>query len=79
MYEVEHGFKFVVRSVFRANPFKFAIYALLLGMIAFGFAIRIMESPISRISNDMNNWKYENCLYEIMITMTTGKNRSLLC
>jgi hypothetical protein len=73
MYEVEHGFKFVLRSIFRASPFRFAIYALLLGMVAFGFALRIMESPTSRISNEMNNWMYVNCLYEIMITMTTGK------
>lgn len=72
MYEVEHGFKFVLRSVFRASPFKFAIYALLIGMISFGFALRIMESPISRISNEMNSWQYENCLYEVIITMTTG-------
>lgn len=72
MYQVEHNIVFVLRAVFKSQPFRFVTYAFFSGMVIFGFALRIMEAPLSRNVNDMSHWPYASCLWEAVVTMTTG-------
>ena len=73
MYQLEHSNFFVIRAIFKLHPFKFVTFALISGIVFFGFSIRILEAPLSRNVNDMSHWEYSNCLWEAVVTMTTGK------
>lgn len=73
MYAVEPGILFTLRCVMETSPF-FLISVAYLGSIPFfGYMLRIGERPMNRVDGNIMIFEYANSMWNIIITMTTGK------
>jgi hypothetical protein len=45
-------------------------------ILIFGQALRMCEAPLSRVTDEMNHYNFANCMWAIILTMTTGKKKS---
>ena len=73
MYAVEPGILFTLRCVMETNPF-FLIFVAYLGSIPFfAYMLRIAEQPMGRVYDNNMVFDYPNSMWNIIITMTTGK------
>ena len=73
MYGKECNTEWVIRSFMRKKPFRFVLEIFLLGIVFFGYALRIAESPLTRKVHDMDHNDFMNCCWEAILVMTTGK------
>jgi hypothetical protein len=58
----------------KKSPYKITLLWLLTSVLIFGYAIRQFEISYAHASGF--NWNYWNGFWNVVITMTTGKNNS---
>jgi hypothetical protein len=54
-------------------PIRFVSVAFLVGVLGFGYALRVAEAPLNVDDKYMDHSDFLNCCWEVIITMTTGK------
>ena len=57
----------------KLSPFKFNTVVMLLSIVIFGQALRICEAPLIRVTSEMDHFDFENSMWAVILTMTTGK------
>jgi hypothetical protein len=72
MYGLRSDQIFVIKCLMKKQPFQFVFLALAIGVIGFGYAIRVAEAPLSRVDNFMDHSDFSKCCWEAIVTMTTG-------
>lgn len=63
---------FAVKALMKKNPLTFNTIVMLISIPVFGQAVRICEAPLSRITHDMDHFDFENSMWAVILTMTTG-------
>lgn len=77
MFKCDADFTFAIRTAMKKNPFLFNFLALTSSILAFSHAVRVCESPLSRITDTMDYHYIGNSLWAVVLTMTTGKPSNL--
>ena len=72
MFNLRISYTFVCRCLMKRRPFLISIVVLSIGVVIFGHAVRIAEKPMKLATDRMDHTKYENCVWEAFITMSTG-------
>ena len=62
---------FVIKCMMREVPLKFILTMFMLGIVFFGYALRIAESPLFLVDKSPDLSEYFNCCWTSMLTMTT--------
>lgn len=67
---------FSIRSIFYAHPVKLLLYTFIISMVCLAYMVKILEGPVYGVSATanrslMNFNVFENCLWNILVTMTT--------
>lgn len=75
MYGCKTNTLFTVRAMMKQNPFKFNIIILIATIVFFGQAVKICESPLSRITDEMDYSTLSNSMWAVVLTMTSGKKK----
>jgi len=73
MYGCKANSLFAMRALIDNSPIIFNLIVLTSGIMIFAQAIRICEAPLSRVTNEMNHYDFSNCIWIVVLTMTTGK------
>jgi hypothetical protein len=55
----------------KERPYTILAYTMGASIFFFGYAVRICESPLSRNTDFLLFYNYTNCIWNIIITMTT--------
>eukprot|EP01016_Furgasonia_blochmanni_P035957 TRINITY_DN4045_c0_g1_i1.p1 TRINITY_DN4045_c0_g1~~TRINITY_DN4045_c0_g1_i1.p1 ORF type:complete len:355 (-),score=47.55 TRINITY_DN4045_c0_g1_i1:720-1784(-) len=71
MYGCEPGFLFSVKCLMKMRPFPILFIGMVLSILVFGFALRVCERPLYRVSESMDFTSYYNACWCIIVTMTT--------
>lgn len=77
MYAVEAGMLFTAKCVMKKKPLVFIFAAFLASIPFFGWMLRVAERPIFRNFKGELGYNWANSLWNIIITMTTGKKFSM--
>lgn len=74
MYGCEADTMFGVKSLMKRNPVSFLIGNLLVGAVFFSILVKYCESAVNKVEFDSHNNlnRMENCLWLVLVTMTTG-------
>lgn len=62
----------IVKCMIKKNPYKITLLWLSVSIGIFGYAIKQFEVTYQHVSGF--NWSYWNGFWNVVITMTTGKN-----
>lgn len=73
MFGCDADFTFAIRVAMKKNPFVFNSLVLTSSILSFSLAVRICESPLSRITDSMDYFYLTNSFWAVVLTMTTGK------
>jgi len=71
MYGCEAGTGFAVRCLMLVCPSLFNFLLFMASILVFAQGIRICESPLSRVTDEMNHFSYINSIWSVILTMTT--------
>ena len=71
MYGCKAGSGFAVRCLMLDKPYLFNTLLFIGSIMIFAQGIRICESPISRVTKEMNHFSYINSIWSVILTMTT--------
>ena len=64
---------FAARCMMQKTPIRFNALIMFLCLSILGQALRICEAPLSRITSEMNHLDYFNCVWEVLLAMTTSR------
>ena len=64
---------FAARCMMHKTPIRFNALIMFLSLTILGQALRVCEAPLSRITPEMNHLDYFNCVWEVLLAMTTSK------
>ena len=73
MYGCDSSTFFAVKCLMKSSPLKLIISLGTLTIIMFATLLRICEEPIDRYPNKTQRHNFANCLYEVFLTMSTGR------
>lgn len=62
---------FILKCLLHQNPERMISTMLILGILYFGYALRIAESPMITIDKRMDLTDYFNCCWTVLLTMST--------
>ena len=75
MYGCDNDILFGVKALTKENPIVLTVSMLIAGIMFFSVMIRYADAPANNVSytpiNDL--YRFDNCLWLVIITMTTGK------
>lgn len=77
MYGCEADTMFGVKSIMKRHPISFLFGNLLAGAFYFSILLKYCEAPVNKVTYDplKDLKKLDNCLWLVLVTMTTGKFR----
>lgn len=70
-YDCENKETFLVRCMMQDRPLSFIASIFVFGIMLFGYALRIAETPLWTVDKTMDYYSYFNCMWNVLITMTT--------
>ena len=73
MYGCEADSLFCFKAMMKRAPFGFNFVLLIIAVVLFGHAIRVCESPLTRIDNQMDFQLMSESMWSVVVTMTTCK------
>jgi hypothetical protein len=71
MYGCENNSMFAVRALMSTIPLQFVSALMVVCITFFGQAVRLCESPTSRINDDQDFSDFINSMWCVIVTMTT--------
>jgi hypothetical protein len=76
MYGCQADMMFGVKSIMKMYPISFLFVVLICGALYFAMLLKYSEAPVNRVSysSQIDLYRLDNCLWLIIVTMTTGKH-----
>ena len=80
MYGCEADVMFGVKAIMKSHPISFLFVVLICGALYFAILLKYSEAPVNRVafSSQLDLYRLDNCLWLIVVTMTTGRLRLLM-
>lgn len=73
MYAVQPGALLTLKCIMKTSPFTLIFTSYLVSIPYFAYVLRIAEVPFDRTLGNKMEYDYSNSMWNIVITMTTGK------
>ena len=75
MYGCQADMMFGVKSIMKMYPISFLFVVLICGALYFAMLLKYSEAPVNRVSysSQIDLYRLDNCLWLIIVTMTTGR------
>ena len=71
IFGVKNTNTFVIKCTMKEIPLKFIMSMFIFGILVFGYALRIAETPVWLVDQTLNLTEYFTCCWTAMLTMTT--------